>query len=90
MNTQQSIPSNAHVYFNGEYCGEFGLQDQDFKDQFAGVEPEVFLQCCSAEEGDYKLAKICFLGDRRVYESDDVSQDELTSCTERLEISWMV
>ena len=91
MTTQQvTIPATANVYFNGEYCGEFGKQDQEFKDQFSGVNPEVSLQCMSAEEGDYRLAMICFLGDRRIYQGDEVSQEELIACKERLEISWVM
>ena len=91
MTSQQvTIPATANVFFNGAYCGEFGEQDMDFKNQFSGVEPEVSLQCMSADEGDYKLAQICFLGDRRVYQCDDVSQDELKACDERLEISWVM
>lgn len=91
MTSQQvSIPATAHVFFNGAYCGEFGKQDQEFKDQFKGINPEVSLQCDSAEEGDYKLAKICFLGDRRVYQSDEISQGELKACDERIEISWVI
>ena len=83
------IPASAVVEFNGAFCGTFGEQDQSFKDQFAGMNPEFYVG--GDETGDVKMARITIVDDVQVFANDTTYSDAYKiaeSAKERLIITW--